>query len=86
MSKTTIALAMAVIFAAASAAQAGSKDDADHVGGIRIGPLGQVFGGPSTWRGRPSNAYAYVPRSRLNRAYAYEPRSRLRRSWYYTDD
>jgi len=78
LSKTGIAiLAAATIFGAASAALAGSKDDADHSGGARIGPMGQVMGGPSTWRGRPSSAYAYVPRSRLNRQWIYENRTRF---------
>jgi hypothetical protein len=84
--KTTMALAIAVILTAAPAVQAGSKDDPDRQGGFRIGPLGQIMGGPSTWRGRPFSAYAYVPRSRLNGVYAYSPRSRLNRVWYYTND
>jgi hypothetical protein len=73
LTKTSIAiLAAAAIFGAASAAQAGSKDDADHSGGARIGPMGQALGAPSAWRGRPSSAYAYVPRSRLDRHWIYE--------------
>jgi hypothetical protein len=41
LNKTSIAiLAAAAIFGAASAAQAGSKDDADHGGGFRTGPMG----------------------------------------------
>jgi len=93
LSKITIAiLAAAAIFGAASAAQAGGRDDADQSGGARIGPLGQPLGGPSAWRGRPSSIYAYVPRSRLDQryfrdrpssAYAYVPRSRLERQRYY---
>jgi hypothetical protein len=73
MNKTTIALALAVILAAASAAH-GSKDDVEHQGGFHIGPYGQVMGAASTWRGRLRSVYAYAPRSRLNR------------TWYYVDD
>ena len=100
MSKTTMALAMAAILAATTAAQAGSRDDPDRVGGFRIGPLDQIMGGPSTWRGRvpPPSVYAFVPGSRLNGVYAYSPGrrlngvygyspgSRLNRVWYYSDD
>jgi hypothetical protein len=73
MSKTSIAiLAAAAIFGAASAAQATGDADAEHYGGFRIGPMGQALGGPSAWRGQPSSAYAYVPRSRLDRNWYYE--------------
>lgn len=66
--KTLIALLAATgvaLASAASTAQAGTeKDDGDR-GGIKIGPLGQPLGGPSTWgaRGFPSAAspYAAVP-------------------------
>jgi hypothetical protein len=76
MTKTTIALlAAAAIFGAASAAQAGSRDEDAGGGssyGFRIGPLGQPMGGPMAWRGRPSSVYAYVPRARLDRRWRYE--------------
>ena len=41
----TIAAVALGIAGAVSSAQAGSKDD-DGYGGIKIGPLGQVLGGP----------------------------------------
>ena len=45
------------IAGAVSSAQAGSKDDdGAGVGGIKIGPLGQTFGGPPA-----SGAFAYAP-------------------------
>jgi hypothetical protein len=43
ITKTKLALASLLMLAIASAAQAGSKDDADHSGGFRTGPLGQSF-------------------------------------------
>jgi len=43
--KTMIALAAMLMAGAVSAAQAGSKDDADAGGGYRVGPLGQSFDG-----------------------------------------
>ena len=51
---TAVALGIA---GAVSSAQAGSKDDdGAGVGGIKIGPLGQTFGGPPA-----SGAFAYAP-------------------------
>ena len=45
------------IAGAVSSAQAGSKDDdGAGVGGIKIGPLGQTFGGPPA-----SGAFAFAP-------------------------
>jgi hypothetical protein len=54
--KTKFALAALLMIGIASAAQAGSKDDADSSGGFRIGPLGQTLRGPG-------EAFGYVPRS-----------------------
>jgi len=52
----TIALALGIA-GAVSAAQAGSKDDdGAGVGGIKIGPLGQTFGGPPA-----PGAFAFAP-------------------------
>jgi hypothetical protein len=42
LSKTKIAIAAAVLLGVASAAQAGGKDDADHSGGFRVGPMGNT--------------------------------------------
>ena len=40
-----LALAAALVLGVASVAQAGGTDDADPVGGYRVGPLGQSFQG-----------------------------------------
>jgi len=60
-------IAAALLLGIASAAQAGGKDDADHNGGFRIGPLGQTFNSgvnpvdhPSLARGAYASA-ARVP-------------------------
>ena len=54
------------IAGAVSSAQAGSKDDDGYgEGGIKIGPLGQRFGGPPA-----TGAFAFVPLTRTQvRAY-----------------
>jgi hypothetical protein len=72
LTKTTIALLVAAAIFGAGPALAGGKDDPEHMGGFRIGPLGQVMGGPITWRGRPPSIYAYVPRAHLARRWYYE--------------
>jgi hypothetical protein len=48
LTKTKIALVAALILAPASVALAGNDNAANNgeVGGIKIGPLGQVFGTP----------------------------------------
>jgi hypothetical protein len=44
--KTKLALAAALIFGVASAAQAASENDGgNETGGYRVGPMGQHFGG-----------------------------------------
>ena len=48
MSKTRMAAAAALVLGLASAAQAGSKDDADSSGGYAVGPVGQSFNGTSS--------------------------------------
>jgi hypothetical protein len=42
MTKATIALATALVLGVASAAYAGGRDDADHSGGFRVGPVGNT--------------------------------------------
>ena len=42
MTKVTVALAAALLLGVASAAYAGDRDEADHGGGFRVGPLGNV--------------------------------------------
>jgi hypothetical protein len=70
MSKKKMLMVIAAValgFAGAvSSAQAGSKDDdGAPVRGIKIGPLGQTFGGPSA-----SGAFAFAPLTRAQvRAY-----------------
>jgi Spy/CpxP family protein refolding chaperone len=71
LTKTKIALAAALLLGAASAAQAGSKDDPESTSGSHIGPMGQFFGTPSARTTSPRwrlyqrrtgiNAYAFVP-------------------------
>ena len=85
LTKTKIALAAALLLGAASAAQAGAKDDAGTQGGFHIGPMGQFLGAPSArttsprWRAYEQrtgiNAYAFVPGYR-HRMWRYE------RDWY----
>jgi hypothetical protein len=58
--KTKLALAALLILGVASAAQAGSKDDADATGGYAVGPLGQSFRGG----GDTGNAFGYLPSAR----------------------
>src|SRR5690348_3632135 len=67
ITKTKLAIAALLMLGIASSAQAGDKDDADHSGGYRIGPLGQSFTSgvnpvdhPSMARG----AYASAVRNR----------------------
>ena len=43
VTKTKLALAALLMLGLASAAQAGGRDDADHSGGYRTGPLGNTF-------------------------------------------
>jgi len=72
LTRTTLAIAAVVVFGAASAVQAGSKDDdGGPGGGYRIGPLGQPMGGPFAWRGVPPNVYGYVPRAYRDNARYY---------------
>jgi uncharacterized membrane protein len=54
--KTKLALAALLVLGLASAAQAGSKDDADSTGGYAIGPLGHSFLG-----GNAGDSFGYVP-------------------------
>jgi hypothetical protein len=57
--KTKLALAVLLTLGIASAAQAGSKDDADSTGGYKVGPMGQDFrGGANT--GNSGAAFGYV--------------------------
>ena len=58
LTKTKIALVAALILAPASAALAGNDNAANtgDVGGIKIGPLGQVFGTPGAVEA-PSQAF-----------------------------
>ena len=61
LTKTTIALAAAAIFGAASLAQA--NEPRDEYGGFRYGPMGQRMGTHSAWRGHRGAFYgfAFVP-------------------------
>jgi|SRR5215469_15578835 len=66
----TIAAVALGIAGAVSSAQAGSKDD-DDVGGIKIGPRGQVFGGP------PAGALSFT--TDVGRAYALDESSKSKK-------
>jgi hypothetical protein len=62
--KTMIALAAMLMVGVVSAAQAGSKDDSDPVGGYKVGPLGQSFnGGATAAYGFAGDAFASVKRA-----------------------
>lgn len=66
LTKTTIALAAALILGSASAVLANDNDRNDH-GGYHFGPLGQPMGAPYAWGGYyRTSPYAYVPSSGLN--------------------
>jgi hypothetical protein len=76
MTKTSIALAAALLLGVASAAQAGPDRGPEFQGGYHIGPLGQWFGGPAFRRGyysygyAPYGAFTYAPRHyRMHRYY-----------------
>jgi hypothetical protein len=66
--KTKLALAAALIFGVASAAQAANENDGgNETGGYRLGPMGQHFGGVnpvyhrSLRHGYDSGPFAFVP-------------------------
>ena len=66
ITKTKLAVAVVLMLGLASSAQAGSKDDADHSGGFRTGPLGQSFNSGVNPVDHPSmarSAYASAPRN-----------------------
>jgi hypothetical protein len=63
--KTTIALAAALVLGSASAVLANDNDRNDR-GGFHFGPLGQPMGAPYAWGGYRTSPYAYVPSSGLN--------------------
>jgi hypothetical protein len=62
---TKLTVAAVLVLAVASAAQAGSKDDADAGGGYRVGPVGWMFDrgvNPAhhrSLRGNAAGAFAY---------------------------
>jgi len=73
LSKTKIVVAAALVLGLATAAQAGSKDDADSSGGYQVGPMGQSFGSgvnpvfhPSLF-GRSGTAFDYIDPSQHGR-------------------
>jgi hypothetical protein len=75
LTKTKIALAVAVILGAASAAQA--NEPRDEYGGYKYGPFGQRMGTHSHWGARRGfdSGFAFVPG---------HPRSwRHERDWRY---
>lgn len=75
--KSLLALSTAIAFVvlgAATAAQAGSRDD-DESGGSKIGPLGQVFSNGPVQNGW--NTYGYVaPSHHTTHKHSVRPASR----------
>jgi len=69
LSMTKFALAATLVLGAASAVQAGSKDDDGASGGFRVGPMGQSFPGANPAYHRSmrhgGGAYAYAPGYRI---------------------
>jgi hypothetical protein len=73
--KTMIALAAMLMVGVASAAQAGSKDDADASGGYRVGPLGMSFHGANpSLRGNAGESFAFVTPSNKKPATSHRVR------------
>jgi len=71
ITQTKLAVAALLMLGVASSAQAGSKDDAEHSGGFRIGPLGQTFNSGVNPVDHPSmarSAYGSAVRSRNPKA------------------
>jgi hypothetical protein len=72
MTKTTIALATALLLGVASAAYAGDRDEPEHKGGFRVGPLGQDFATGVNPVDHPSlrgaSGYAYQARGKRNQS------------------
>ena len=64
---TKLAVAALVMFGIASSAQAGGRDDADHSGGFRTGPLGQGFTSGVNPVDHPSTARSAYASSARNR-------------------
>jgi hypothetical protein len=72
MTKATIALATALLLGVASAAYAGDRDNPEHTGGFRVGPLSQDFGTGVNPVDHPSLRGAY--------GYAYQARGKRNQS------
>jgi hypothetical protein len=70
MTKTTIALATALLLGVASAAYAGGRDDPDHSGGFRVGPIGNSADSGVNPVDHPSlrSGYAYQNRAERNQS------------------
>jgi hypothetical protein len=77
-SKTKLALVGALVLGLGTVAQAGSKDDADHAGGYRVGPLSQRFAGANPVQHPSMRGRIYTRRTSGSEAYAYVPRSTSR--------
>jgi len=72
MTWTKFALATALVLGLASAAYAGGRDDADHSGGFRVGPVGNLAHSGVNPVDHPSlqgsYGYAYQARVKPNRS------------------
>ena len=73
MTKTKIALAIALMLGVASAAQAGTDNDGDTTGGYRVGPLGQSFSGANPAFHPSMGAYGYYGEGYAGRTFDYVP-------------
>jgi hypothetical protein len=58
--KTKLALAALLVLGIASAAQAGSKDDADSTGGYKVGPMGQILRNDANPDNTGTASFGYV--------------------------
>jgi hypothetical protein len=67
MTKTTIALAAALLLGVASAAYAAGRDDPDHSGGFRVGPLGNSAESGVNPVDHPSLRNGYTSQNRVER-------------------
>ena len=77
--KTKLALVGALVFGLGTMAQAGSKDDAEHEGGYRLGPLSQRFAGVNPASHRSLRGRMYARGTNGREAYGFVPRSRASR-------
>ena len=76
--KTKLALMGALVLGLGTVAQAAGKDDADRVGGNRVGPLSQSFAGANPVHHPSLRGRIYARRMSGAEAYAFVPRTSFR--------